>query len=1611
MKNIRKELKRCLILILFIAIGFSIKFGYDTLADNENIWIEVNGEKVNGELIMKTRALNLMLRSEGVVYDSADYKIKWSIPIQEHLDVIEFQDTTDNVYQGSGLTNCVIKAKKPGTAQVQLEIIDATGGASAGGIVASVTCNIKVVYGIDTEGEPLHFQYVMPEDTERSLVMYTDDEKQLKLSIGDSATDVAWKSDNKDVVTVDGGKVKAVGSGVATVSVESADGSDKLKVYVIPKLSSTGAEGSFGIKQTYQLESGDLLYTDTLFEDNQTLTLKDKIVWAIYKYDSDNNRILIEDSLGNASSDLIELTPTGSGASVPKHLSVNAKAGIYYIDFYPRGSYYNDSKKNTELANTIKVIIASDIKSSQEIALNVGDQFSIPNAINITEEEFTSLFTVQQTSGNTGIISYNTSNGMITATEADAGYVTMKVTPRSSANIEDLKALYGGAEPTSFDIIIRVVDELILDQSSVRLVVGEERQLSPTIPNFEGTYEWSSSNEQYVTVTDNGLIKGIKATQEDVTVTVSLKLKNGTIKKATCKVKVVETVNSIKLDQTDVQMELGSKTTITATFDPDRGEAPINWMSTDSSVASIKVSGDNKSIVVTANKAGTATIVAMNKDNYVTAFCKITVLSPIRSLTLSDNQLTVKLSQEIVRLKYSYTPTDATSTDIEWASSDTKIATVDNNGLVTLKKAGVVIITAKPTYNISPPIMAQCILTIQQSAEGLKLSPTEVTLNTGEKKQIEYTFQPENAVSSITNWTSYNEKIAKVSNDGVVTAVAPGETYIVARSEEGYVATCYVKVLQAATSITMTNSNITMYTGETTILGYTLKPGTSTSNVTFELIDSTGTKSKLVKVSKNGEVTALAAGEVDVLVKTEEGLTASCHITILQTANAITISPSETSIQVGEEKKINATLTPANATSTITWISFDEKIVKVSSDGTITGVSVGETYIIAKTQEGHITKCLIKVWKPPTSIALPSTIEVSVGSSTAITPILTPANATTTFTWTSFNEKIATVSSDGIIKGISVGETYIFVRTKEGLTAQCLVKVFQSSSGFTFDEDEIIMELGNKKKIGYTCIPANATTTIKWLSVNESIAKVSTDGTVEAVGIGTTVIVGTDEKGNQDTCKITIIQKPTDITISSSVRVKVGGTLKLGVTFTPENTTEKKLKWESANSKIATVSNGVISGMKAGYTLVTVTTSNNIIKNVFVEVYEETDVTGITVTPTQKTIVQGNTYQLKATVLPSSAANKKVKWTSSNESVVKVYSTGKIKGIKAGKAVITCTSLSNSKKATCVVTVKKRTLSVKLNRSKLSLAQGKKFKLKATIKSNYGASPKLSWSSSNNSVAEVNQSGVVIAKKKGTCKIKVRTTDGSNKSASCSITVTRKASNITLNKTYLKIFEGKKTKLKATIRPSNANNKSVKWTSSDNEIAMVTYNGTITALTQGRVIITATTTDGSNKSASCVIDVQKTVPVTGISLTSKEMVLVKGTSDYLPVTIQPANNTNKISYSSDNVRVATVTATGKVVAKAPGQTTITVRSSNGVQTSVTVTVVGLNKVSLNMEQYDTETIWLEEITSGVKWSSLNPRIASVSNGVITAKRLGTTSIVAYYKGVRLYCTVTVSKIK
>ena len=251
---------------------------------------------------------------------------------------------------------------------------------------------------------------------------------------------------------------------------------------------------------------------------------------------------------------------------------------------------------------------------------------------------------------------------------------------------------------------------------------------------------------------------------------------------------------------------------------------------------------------------------------------------------------------------------------------------------------------------------------------------------------------------------------------------------------------------------------------------------------------------------------------------------------------------------------------------------------------------------------------------------------------------------------------------------------------------------------------------------------------------------------------------------------------------------------------------------------------------------------------------------------------------------------------------------------------------------------------------------------------------------------------------------------------------------VKLNKTSLTLEAGKSEALTATVEPSNADNKNVTWASDKTGVATVDANGLVSAISAGTANITVTTEDGS-KTATCVVTVTAPaapIPVTGISLNKQTTSIYVGKTETLTVNYTPTNaNTGKgITWSSDKTGVATV-ANGVVTGVAVGTAVITATSEGGFTATCTVTVaeapvvhpssVSLNKSTTSIKIGSNETLTATVLPAdannkNVTWSSDQPGIATVNNGVVTGVAEGTAVITVTTEdgGKTAPCTVTVT---
>ena len=520
-------------------------------------------------------------------------------------------------------------------------------------------------------------------------------------------------------------------------------------------------------------------------------------------------------------------------------------------------------------------------------------------------------------------------------------------------------------------------------------------------------------------------------------------------------------VSAVTLNSTSMTLVEGDTQTLIATVSPSNAEnKKVIWTSSNSSVASVKEG------VVTALKAGKATVTAKSDDGGKTATCEVTVnakVYPVTGVTLDKTSYEMTEGDEFT-LTATVNPSNATNKNVSWKSSNTSVATV-SNGKVTALKAGTTTITVTTEDGSKT---ATCSVTVNAKVypvTGVSLDKTTATLTEGETLTLTATVNPSNATNKNVSWKSSNTSVATVSG-GKVTALKAGSATITVTTEDGSkTATCSVTVnakVYPVTSVSLNKSTATLTEGETLTLTATVNP----SNATNKNVSWKSSNTSVATVS-NGKVTAVKAGSATITVTTEDGgKTATCSVTVKAIVNVTSVSLNKTtaSLTEGESLTLTASINPSNATNkNVTWKSSNTSVATVSN-GKVTAVKAGSATITVTTKDGNKTAtCSVTVNEkvyPVSGVYLNKTsVSVVVGNKLTLVATITPSNATNkNITWNSSNTSVATVSPNGEISTLSPGTANIVATTVDGkYTATCKItvveKVVSGGNESTSDED------------------------------------------------------------------------------------------------------------------------------------------------------------------------------------------------------------------------------------------------------------------------------------------------------------------------------------------------------------------------------------------------------------------------------------------------------------------------------------------------------------------------------------------------------------------------------
>lgn len=466
-----------------------------------------------------------------------------------------------------------------------------------------------------------------------------------------------------------------------------------------------------------------------------------------------------------------------------------------------------------------------------------------------------------------------------------------------------------------------------------------------------------------------------------------------------------------------------------------------------------------------------------------------------------------------------------------------------------------------------------------------------------------------------------------------------------------------------------------------------------------------------------------------------------------------------------------------------------------------------------------------------------------------------------------------------------------------------IIPISVNAASISLNRSKMLLGIGVSEKIKYTISDDLNDSNIVWTSSNPKVATVN-NGKVTAITNGTTVITAS-VNGYSSTCLVTVSSDYVALNgISlnmSKVDVLVGDSSNLSVSFNPSNASNKDVVWTSSNSSVVSVDGGKIIGKKVGTAIITVSSADKSATCV-VNVVDKISLNKITISKESLNLKEGDKQKLTINYIPGNATNKKVKWSSSNDTVVGVDNNGNVIAKKAGSATITVVSNDGGYTAQCSVKVEaisKNVVSVSLDKSELELRVGSEDTLNVKIDPDYAINKDVSWSSSNPKVASV-KDGVIKALSVGTTEIKVVTKDG-NKEAVCKVSViSQPIESISFSEEEITVYLDSKTKLVTVSSPDGSILENPIWVSSNPKVAVV-ENGVVEAKAVGSTIVSVSNDDGTIK-AEITINVTKKpkeelkIEIDGYKLDfnvdKKDYVLEIGKEEILNI---------KVNRSDDNV--------------------------------------------------------------------------------------------------------------
>lgn len=443
---------------------------------------------------------------------------------------------------------------------------------------------------------------------------------------------------------------------------------------------------------------------------------------------------------------------------------------------------------------------------------------------------------------------------------------------------------------------------------------------------------------------------------------------------------------------------------------------------------------------------------------------------------------------------------------------------------------------------------------VLQRVTNVRLNTHSHNMNTGEEFQLQCAVTPANADNKDVIWSSSNDEIASVDQSGKVKALKRGQVKIVATSKDDNSISdvCELTITQLATAIKLYEHEVRLAIGKhITLYAYVSPQDVNNDKVAWDFSNYYVVK-EIGFSYFDGYVTAEGRhkGTVKITAKTCDGsnLSDTCEITVWQPVTSVSLDKHECSMKIGETTTLRTSILPNDADNKdLVWTSSNESVATVE-DGVVTAHASGKARVRVKPADGsdHFDDCEITVFQPVIGVNVePRTLTLkSIGATKQLTADVLPENADNrNVKWSSANTSVCFVMDNGMVVAVSEGSSVVTATTVDGgFTDFCVVIVKlpvddkRPVTGIRLEQNSVTLSnIGETVKLKATVLPADADNpNIQWESSDRTVCLVMNDGTVVAIGAGSSIITATTEDGGFSAqCVVVVKSVPTAITETS----------------------------------------------------------------------------------------------------------------------------------------------------------------------------------------------------------------------------------------------------------------------------------------------------------------------------------------------------------------------------------------------------------------------------------------------------------------------------------------------